>query len=613
MADILNIGSSALLAAQRGLEVTSHNVANVNTPNYSRQRIEQSARVGRFDSSGGVSVDLTRRLNDALLETRLVRNSSETARLSSFDGLAQRVDSLLSDPDTGLSSSLDGFFSSLSDLAADPTSTAVRQSTLGAAQSLADRFNSLHGELSSLDSEIDQRLRIAVGTLNDQTEALAKLNERIATAGSNASPDLLDSRDKLVQDIAGQLKVSTVQQDDGSLNLYTGSGQPLVVGKTAIPLATNTDSFRPDRIEIAGGSQLSGGVIGGLLDARRELIDPALEKLGRMAVTVSDSVNTIQAQGADLNGNSGAPLFTSIEGQVLAANSNTGSAQVELGIADSGALSGGDYLLRYSGGNWQLSRASTGAAVSLNGSGTAQDPFTAEGLSLVVSGNASEGDRYRLSPTRDASAALKVSLGDAAGLAAASPLSASASLSNTGSAKPGTFSVTDAANSALRSPASIVFTSATTYSVNGGPDQTWSAGDLIGANGWSLNLSGIPAAGDSFSLAPTAAGSGDNRNALALSGLSSQKLLDGGTSSLVSANSNLVTQIGSTAERIGIAKTAAEALQAQAQSERDSLSGVNLDEEAANLIRYQQAYQAAAQVIATASAAFESLLAAARS
>lgn len=613
MADILNIGSSALLAAQRGLEVTSHNVANVNTPNYSRQRIEQSARVGRFDSSGGVSVDLTRRLNDALLETRLVRNSSETARLSSFDGLAQRVDSLLSDPDTGLSSSLDSFFSSLSDLAADPTSTAVRQSTLGAAQSLADRFNSLHGELSSLDSEIDQRLSIAVGTLNDQTTALAKLNERIASAGSNASPDLLDSRDKLVQDIAGQLRVSTVQQSDGSLNLYTGSGQPLVVGSTAIPLATSADPFRPDRIEIAGGSQLSGGAIGGLLDARRELIDPALEKLGRMAVVISDRANSIQAQGVDLKGNSGSPLFTPLDGEVLAASGNTGSAQLDLSLSNSGALTGGDYLLRYSGGNWQLTRASSGAAVSLSGRGTAADPFTAEGLSLVVSGSASEGDRYRLSPSREAAAAFKLSLSDAGGLAAASPLSASASLGNTGSAKPGSLSITDASNPALKTPASIVFTSASTYSINGGAEQSWSAGSAISGNGWSLSLSGSPAAGDSFSLAATAAGSGDNRNALALSGLASQKLLDGGTSSLVSANSNLVTQIGSTAERVGIAKTAAEALQAQAQTERDSLSGVNLDEEAANLIRYQQAYQAAAQVIATASAAFESLLAAARS
>ena len=613
MADILNIGSSALLAAQRGLEVTSHNVANVNTPNYSRQRIEQSSRIGNFDSSGGVSVDLTRRLNDAVLETRLVRSSSETARLTSFDAMARRVDSLLSDPDTGLSSSLDSFFSSLSDLAANPSSTAVRQSTLGTAQSLADRFNSLHGELSSLDAEVDQRLRIAVGTLNDQTAALAKLNARIASSGANASPDLLDSRDKLVQDIAGQLQVSTVRQDDGSLNLYTGSGQPLVVGSTAVPLATSTDSFRPDRIEIAGGKQLSGGVIGGLLDARRELIDPALEKLGRMAVAISSASNSVQAEGVDLKGNSGAPLFATISGEVLPASGNSGSAQVSLGLGDSAKLTGGDYLLRYSSGSWQLSNASTGAAVALSGSGTAEDPFTAEGLSLVVSGSANEGDRYRLSPAREAAGALKLSLSDAAGLAAASPLTASAGLSNQGSAKASGLSITDASNPALKTPASIVFTSATTYSIDGGAEQNWSAGSAISANGWSLSLSGSPAAGDRFSLAPTSAGSGDNRNALALSALSSKKLLDGGSSSLVTANSNLVTQIGSTAERVSVAKTAAEALQVQAQGERDSLSGVNLDEEAANLIRYQQAYQAAAQVIATASAAFESLLAAARS
>lgn len=611
MADILNIGTSALLAAQRGLDVTGHNVANVNTPNYSRQRIEQSARPGGL-LSGGVVVDGTKRLNDALLEARLVRGGTETARLTSFDSLAQRVDGLLSDPDTGLGRSLDSFFSALSKLAADPSSTATRQAALGQAQSLATRFNSLHGELSSLDGEIDQRLTLAVGTLNDKTAALAQINQRISTAGAAPTNELLDARDKLVQEIAGQLGVTTVPQDDGSLNVFSGSGQPLVVGGKSIPLATGSDAYRSGRVDLSGAGQLSGGAIGGLLDARRELIDPALEKLGRVAVAVAAQTNALQAQGADLDGQAGAALFSTLNGSALPASSNTGSAAVGLTIRDSGALTGGDYLLRYSGGGWQLSRAGSGEVVSLAGSGTASDPFTAEGLSFTVSGAAAEGDRFRLSPAREAAGALQVTLTDPRGLAAAGRLNASAGLGNTSSTQIGSITVSDRDNAALTAPASIRFTSASTYSIDGGPDIAWSAGDPISANGWSLSLSGTPASGDQFNVRPTTAGSSDNRNATALAGLSSAKLLDGGKTSLSAAHSALVTQIGSTTQRAAVAKTAAEALQTQAQGERDSLSGVNLDEEAANLVRYQQAYQAAAQIIATANAVFESLLSAAR-
>jgi len=611
MADILNIGTSALLAAQRGLDVTGHNVANVNTPNYSRQRIEQSSRAGGL-LGGGVNVDASRRLNDALLETRLVRGGTETARLSSFDSLAQRVDSLLSDPDTGLGSSLDSFFSSLSKLAADPASIATRQSVLGQAQSLAGRFNSLHGELSGLDSEIDQRLTLAVGELNNKTSALAQLNQRISTAGAAPTNELLDARDKLVQEIAGQLGVSTVPQDDGSLNVFSGSGQPLVVGSKSIPLAVGQDAFRPGRVDLSGAGQLSGGAIGGLLDARRELIDPALEKLGRVAVAISEQANGLQVQGATLDGSAGSELFTPLNGTALPAGSNSGSAEVGLSISDSKALTGGDYLLHNVSGNWRLSRANSGESVSLSGSGTSADPYTAEGLSFTVSGSPADGDRFRLSPARDAAGTLAVTLTDPRGLAAAGRLNGSANLGNTSTSKVSSVTVSDRSNAALTTPASIRFTSTSSYSIDGGPDIAWSAGDAISANGWSLKLSGNPASGDRFSVAPTPAGSSDNRNATALAGLASGKLLDGGKTSLSGANSALVTQIGSTTQRASVAKAAAEALQTQAQTERDSLSGVNLDEEAANLIRYQQAYQAAAQVIATASAVFDSLLSAAR-
>lgn len=622
MADILNIGSSALAAAQKGLDLTGHNIANVGTDGYSRQRVDQSARPGggvnRLDTGNGVTVLGTQRINDALVESRLVRDGAEVARLDAFSNVAARADSLLSGRDSGLAGSLNSFFNGLQKLAADPASTATRQAALGDAATLADRFNSLHSEISGIDSEIDERLGVAVKTANDLASDISKLNRRIALAGSNNAPvDLLDQRNTLVQKLSEQVGLTTLAQDDGSLNVFTSSGQPLVIGERVSPLGTTEDVYRPGRLDITSGTsrisrQLSGGAIGGLLDARRSLVDPALEKLGRLAVSVSSRINAVQSQGVTQDGNVGTALFSTPSGIAFAASSNTGNASAKVSFADASQLTGDDYLLRNSGGSWQLTRARSGEAVSFTGTGSSTDPFAFEGTSLTVLGTAASNDSFRISPTRDAAAGLRLVATDPRHFAAAGRLSTSASLANTGAGKVSAATVIDASNAQLTSSATVTFTSATTYQIGSGPSQSFAPGDTVSANGWSVTISGQPKAGDTFSVAATPANSTDNRNASALAAVARERLLDGSRNTLANANAALVTQTGATAQQVSTAKSAAEAIRAQSQGERDAQSGVNLDEEAANLIRYQQAYQAAAQVIAVASTVFDTLIAATR-
>lgn len=621
MADLLNIGSSALAAAQKGLDLTGHNIANVGTDGYSRQRVDQTSRPGgsvsRLDTGGGVVVVGTQRLNDAILESRLVRDGAEVSRLDAFNSLATRADRLLSDSSSGLASSLNNFFSGLEKIASDPGSTATRQAAIGQAQSLADRFGSVHSELTAMDKEIDQRLGQAVATVNDLASNIAKLNRSIALSGANTPADLLDQRNTLVQKISEQVGVTTLPQDDGSLNVFTTGGQPLVVGERVTPLGTVDDLYRPGRLELTSGnarvtSQLSGGTIGGLLDARRNLVDPALEKLGRVAVSLATRINDVQAQGITQDGSVGAALFSAPTGRAFAAISNTGSASAAVGFGDLSKLTGDDYLLRNTGSGWQVTRAKSGEAVSFTGTGSSADPLVVEGVRITLSGAAASGDSFRISPTHDAAGEVHLLTTDPRHFAAAGRLSSSASLANTGAGKASSPTLVDGSNAQLTMAATITFTSANSYQIGSGPSVTFAPGDTVTANGWSVTIAGQPNAGDSFSVGPTAAGSSDNRNARLLAAVAQEKSLDGGRSTLANANAALVTQTGATALQVASAKSAAEAVQVQSQSERDAVSGVNLDEEAANLVRYQQAYQAAAQVIATANSCFDTLLAATR-
>jgi flagellar hook-associated protein 1 FlgK len=359
-------------------------------------------------------------------------------------------------------------------------------------------------------------------------------------------------------------------------------------------------------------SQVSGGVIGGLLNARSQVLDPTAASLGKIATALTTAVNSQNAQGVDLNGNLGAAIFSTPTPTVLAATTNHGSASVSATVSDPSQLTGSNYIARYDGSQWSLTQAGTNTSVPMTGAGTAASPFTAAGMSFQVSGTPSSGDSYMIEPTQNASGQIQMVMTDASQIAAAGAVTPSASSSNTGSGTIALSAVTNSSDPNLATSVTIKFTSASTYSVNGSGSYSYTAGSAISMNGWTVAISGTPASGDSFSIGKTARNSGDNSNANLIAGLSSKNLLDGGSNSVTSANVSLVSKTGTTAQQASASATAAQSVLTQTQSQLSSTSGVNLDQEAADLLRFQNAYQAAAQVISTGQNLFQSLLTAVR-
>jgi flagellar hook-associated protein 1 FlgK len=331
-----------------------------------------------------------------------------------------------------------------------------------------------------------------------------------------------------------------------------------------------------------------------------------------VAVGIAGLVNEQQSKGMDLDGLLGTAVFGVGGVGVLPNAGNAGAAAISVTRSDPAQITRSNYLLEFTGGAWSLRVADTGAPVAMTGTGTAADPFVADGLSFTVGGAAANGDRFMIRPTLDAAAGMDVLFTDAAKFAAALPVTARAASANTGAGVLGDLTVVDPANPNLRAAATITFPTAGTYSVNGGPAQAFTPGTTISANGWSLVLEGTPAAGDTFTIANNTNGVGDNRNFLALNDALASGYLEGGKLTINEGIGRVVSDVGVQTRQAQVSRDALQVVQNDTIAARDAISGVNLDEEAANLVRYQQAYQAAAQVVQVAGTIFDTLLGAIR-
>lgn len=629
MTSMLSTGVSGLLAFQTALDTTSHNISNSTTQGYSRQSADLVTAPPQYSSAGwlgtGVSVATVQRAYSDLVATQVRSSSSSMNQLDVYSSMADQINNLFGDSTTGLPASLQDFVSAFQSVANSPASSSERQVLLSQAQTLVSQLKAYNGRLSELDSQVNSQLDSEAQTITGLASSIAQLNQQIAAASAQStSPpnDMLDQRDNLLDQLATHVNLNAVKQPDGTVNVFIGSGQALVVGTTAASVVTQADPYDPTRqgLALKNGStavditdRLSGGTIGGLLSFRSELLDPAKNALGRIAVAVSDAVNTQQNAGMDLYGSLGSDMFAVGAVQVLPNGSNAGTGTATVTRSDVSALTTGDYLLTKTSSGWSLQRTDTGQAITLTGSGTNASPFVADGLSIVVGGTASTGDRFLIRPTSGAVEAMNVTLTDPSGIAAAAPIIASVSSSNTGNATITQGKVLDASNASLRNTVTIQFTSPTAYTTDGGvTTATYTSGSPISVNGWEVNISGTPATGDTFTVQDNAGGTGDNRNALLLANLLDTKSLVGGTTSINSIVGQWVADIGVKTNQSQTNLATQSNLYNDNISAQQSVSGVNLDEEAANLVRYQQAYSAAAQVIATANALFDSLMGAVR-
>ena len=348
-------------------------------------------------------------------------------------------------------------------MATEPTSIAARQVLLGEAEGATDRFRYVDGQLRDLDTESRAQIGIQTGEINALASGIARLNKEIASGiGATGQPpnDLLDERDRLIDQLAGKIGVTVVPQDRGIVNVFIGRGQALVLNESASKLGTTQDPYDGSgaRISLAGNqgslditASITGGTLGGLLDFRSQVLDPARSDLGRLAVGLAEAMNGQHRAGVDLKGALGADLFSIGPAASVPRSNNAGSAQIAVTRSAASGLTGADYELEFTGAAWSMKRLDTGASVALAGTGTALDPLRADGLSMVVSGTPATGDRVLVRPTRDAVVGFDLLVSDPSRIAAAAPIVASANAANSGSATITRGEVLDPANAQLRS------------------------------------------------------------------------------------------------------------------------------------------------------------------
>ena len=643
---ILNIGQSALTAAQVGLSTTANNIANAATPGYSRQVVVQGAAPAQDFGFGflgqGTVISTVKRIYSEFLGSQVRTAQTTKSGLDSYYAQIKQIDNLLADPASGLSPAVQGFFSGIQEVSSNPASIPSRQAALSSAESLTSRFQSLAGRLDEIEQGVNSQIAPSINLINIYAKQVAQLNDAISRAqgqGGQPANDLLDQRDQLILDLNKEIRATAVQQGDGGINVFIGNGQALVVGEKAFSLTTTASPTNPERIEVAyltatgpvaiGESSLGGGKLGGLLEFRSKTLEPAQNALGRVAIGLASTFNAQHQLGSDLNGVAGRDFFA-VASPVVSANSGnavSSNAVLTASISNVSALTTSDYRLQYNGTNYTLTRLSD------NTTNPIVSGQTVDGVTLTLSGTSAAGDSFLIRPTVNGASGFAVLITDPKQIAAAAPVRTAAPSGNTGTgaisagvvgaaylpaplAAPLTLTYNALTNQLSGFPATqaVTVTSggvATVFAAS--TPVLYTPGATISFGGISFTISGAPVNGDTFTVGPNTGGVGDNRNALLLGALQTANTLGGSAttpaiSSYQGTYAQLVSQIGNKTRELDVTSSAAGKLFSAATLSLQSESGVNLDEEATNLLRYQQAYQAAGKAMQIASELFDVLL-----
>lgn len=646
---VMGISVSALGAAQMGLQTTGHNIANANTPGYSKQEVQLDTRRAQYTGAGylgqGVEVGTVKRAYSEFLNGQVLSEQSQAAMLNTYHTQIQQIDNVIADASAGISPAIQEFFSSVNNVSTSPESQPARQAMLNSANALSARFQSLNQRFIDVNNSVGSQIANSVTQINSYAQQIAALNQNIVMqqAVSNQPPnDLLDQRDQLVAKLNTEVKASVVRQSDGAYNVFVGNGQALVVGSDAFSLALAQSPVDPSKQDIVYNnrngshsviqqSSLQGGNLGGFLTFRDNTLTASQNALGRVAMGIAGALNQQHQVGQDLNGELGGNFFVPPEPAVFSNTSNSGNAVVTASVntaADYAALTGGDYKLRYDGGtSYTLIRLADHKETTFP-SGLPESPV--DGLTLVSTPGAQPGDTYLIRPTVNGARDISVNVRDPSKIAAGLPIRANAAMENHGNAKIAAGTVNtppvspDPAHPAtdvnLKNPVTITFTSATTFDVfdtQAGKSLAtgvqYTDGRDISFNGWTTQISGVPAAGDTFSIGANLNATADGRNALAIADLQTKDTLgasSGGTATMTfqGAYAQWVSDVGNKTRELQVTSTAQTSMAEQSVATQQALVGVNLDEEAANLMRYQRAYQAAGKAMQISNTLFDTVL-----
>lgn len=634
------------------------------------QKTKGGQQVGQVFIGSGTTLADVRRVYNAFLENQLRSTTSLSSDATSYLNQITPLDTALSSSDTGITAALKSFFSAMQDAAAKPTEDASRQLLLTSAQSLAKRFNTLSSQLNQQNSDINANMASIADKVNALTKSIADLNGQISkmTAVNGQPNDLLDQRDGAVRELSALIGADVVEQKNGNYDIYLKNGQALVLGNTTQTIGVQPSATDPTRMSLIlnrGSTKMditsstTGGELGGLIRYRKDTLDPALNELGRVALVVADAINSQLAQGIDKNGDFGATLFGDINSaaaisqrSVAKTGNSAGSGNLDVTIKDTGKLSTSDYQVTFT--------SATGYSVRKLPEGTDMGSFdltdtpppVIDGFTLSLNGGGlSAGDSFKITPTRNAAAGIDTVLTDPKRLALASPLTATSGSGNKGTGvitQPTLTSEMDIYDAAQRSqlqtglkystPVKLVFGDDTSspqaykmYDAKGTeigsgtivPGQenklqlsvpmVDGSGNSLGSNfTFEMSVSGAPKNGDSYTVALTGAGSADNRNALSVIDLQTKSTVEVGANgkgiSFTDAYAKLVSNVGGKAGQAQMDSDATTALHTSAVESRNGLSGVSIDEETGNLIKFQQYYTASSQIIKAAQETFATLI-----
>ena len=654
MSGILSVGTRALQANQVALQTAGNNIANVNTPGYSRQKVVQQTVQGQFTGSGyvgkGVEIQTIERNYSAYLTRQSALAGTTAAADTARTDKLKQLQGIFAGGASGLGSAVNNMLNAFADVATAPTDLTARAVVLARVDETAARMRTASQSMDDLQTSVTQELSVKINSINNLAKNIAGVNEKIARAQGNGQPanDLLDQRDQFVRDLNQLVQTTSIAAVDGTVGIFLAGSQPLVLGNKASSVELVADDFGVKNQKLAirqtgvvtplDENMLGGGEVSGLLRFQNTDLAEGRNLLGRFTVAVTTSMNDQHALGLDLDGNPGGRLFSAMDlsKAVLPAATNVGSATVTLSINDVSKFEATSYEVTFgtpatvpaSGLLTRLSDRSI-TSFTLAALPGAQE-IAVNGLTIAIAGTAGAGDKFLVQPFSTSASSIRSEFSSPRALAVASPVAGSMGTANTGSLQ--LSSLTAHTNLPPIAPVTIKFTGPNQYIRSDDANYSnypsvplpapqpvayaYQSGQAIEgsvlpvppSSPWSLVLQGAPKAGDTFTVLgqPAANRNRNADNASGMMGLRDVAMFDG--AALSDGYAAVIAQVGIRTQSAMYASDVSNAIAANLETERTAVSGVNLDEEAAKLLQYQQAYQASAKMIQIAQSIFDTLI-----
>jgi len=638
---ILNIGTRALQANQVALQTAGNNIANVNTAGYSRQKVILETVQGQFTGGGyigkGVSIQTIQRNFDAFLTRQSTLASATKSADTARAGKLAQLQGIFEGGASGLGAAVSDMLNAFSDVASAPTDLTARTVVLTRVDETAARMRAAAKSLDDLQAGVAQELGEKVNAINSLARNIADVNGEIAKVNGLGQPpnDLLDRRDQLIRELNTYVQTTSIPADDGTVGVFVGGSQALVLGTTVSPVSLVKDDFgdqlksklaiNRDGVQITlDENVLGGGEVPGLLRFQNSDLVEGRNLLGRLTLGITTAMNDQHRLGLDLDGNVGGDIFTpttfnglNVLQPVAPAQLNAGASNLALTIADPTKFAASDYELNFSSASaGTITRRSDGVVTAFDFS-LPPNAITLDGITITDTnaGTAVAGDRFLFKPFATSASNISSVFSTPRALAVASPVAGAMGTNNTGSLQQ--VALTARTNPPTNVPVTLTFTSASTYTRSDVPGIfAYTPGQAIEGtvpattplSQWSLTLQGFPKANDTFTVRamPAAYAKLNAGNATAMMDLRDKAMFDG--AAMTDGYAGLISQIGIRTQSANYAATVSTTIAANLERDRASVSGVNLDEEAANLLQYQQAYQASAKVIQIAQTIFDTII-----